>query len=83
MQSVLRIQYQFQLIHLAQVKYRRVLVELVRNTSTFVQLALLNADLRRPIYNQTAAYGHFGRTDMDLPWERTDKAATLKEQAGL
>ena len=39
-------------------------------------------DLRRPIYKQTAAYGHFGRTDIDLPWEETDKAATLKEQAG-
>ncbi|HEY9854528.1 MAG TPA: methionine adenosyltransferase, partial [Stenomitos sp.] len=35
-------------------------------------------DLRRPIYRQTAAYGHFGRTDLDLPWERTDKAETLK-----
>ncbi|MDF2608234.1 MAG: S-adenosylmethionine synthetase, partial [Bacillales bacterium] len=40
-------------------------------------------DLRRPIYKQTAAYGHFGRTDIDLPWERTDKVETLKEQAGL
>ncbi|MCL2200190.1 MAG: methionine adenosyltransferase [Defluviitaleaceae bacterium] len=35
-------------------------------------------DLRRPIYKQTAAYGHFGRTDIDLPWEKTDKADTLK-----
>ncbi len=40
-------------------------------------------DLRRPIYRQTAAYGHFGRTDVDLPWEHTDKADTLKKQAGL
>ena len=40
-------------------------------------------DLRRPIYRQTAAYGHFGRTDVDLPWEHTDKAETLKQQAGL
>lgn len=39
--------------------------------------------LRRPIYRQTAAYGHFGRTDLDLPWEKIDKAATLREQAGL
>lgn len=39
--------------------------------------------LRAPIYRQTAAYGHFGRTDVDLPWERTDKAALLKEEAGL
>ncbi|MDX6151871.1 methionine adenosyltransferase [Marinococcus sp. PL1-022] len=38
-------------------------------------------DLRRPIYRQTAAYGHFGRHDVDLPWERTDKAAALQEQA--
>ena len=35
-------------------------------------------DLRRPIYEQTAAYGHFGRTDIDLPWEKTDKAEALK-----
>ena len=40
-------------------------------------------DLRRPIYRQTAAYGHFGRTDIDLPWERTDKAQLLREKAGL
>ena len=38
-------------------------------------------DLRRPIYRQTAAYGHFGRTDIDLPWEKTDKAAILKKEA--
>jgi S-adenosylmethionine synthetase len=40
-------------------------------------------DLLRPIYRQTAAYGHFGRPDLDLPWERTDKAATLAVEAGL
>ena len=40
-------------------------------------------DLRRPIYQQTAAYGHFGRDDLDLPWERTDKAETLRKEAGL
>jgi S-adenosylmethionine synthetase len=40
-------------------------------------------NLRRPIYKQTAAYGHFGRNDLDLPWEKTDKAATLRKQAGL
>lgn len=38
-------------------------------------------DLRRPIYKQTAAYGHFGRNDLDLPWEKTDKAEILKEEA--
>lgn len=37
-----------------------------------------NLDLRRPIYKQTAAYGHFGRTDIDLPWERTDRVEKLK-----
>jgi S-adenosylmethionine synthetase len=36
-------------------------------------------DLRRPIYGRTAAYGHFGRDDLDLPWERTDQAAALRE----
>jgi S-adenosylmethionine synthetase len=35
-------------------------------------------DLRRPIFRQTAAYGHFGRTDVDLPWERTDMVNALK-----
>ena len=40
-------------------------------------------NLRRPIYRKTAAYGHFGRNDADFTWEATDKAATLREQAGL
>jgi S-adenosylmethionine synthetase len=40
-------------------------------------------NLRRPIYQQTAAYGHFGRADLDLPWERTDKAVLLRADAGL
>lgn len=40
-------------------------------------------DLLRPIYRGTAAYGHFGREDLDLPWERTDKAAALRSAAGL
>ena len=36
-------------------------------------------NLRRPIYRQTAAYGHFGRTDLDLPWEKADRAEALKK----
>jgi len=40
-------------------------------------------DLRQPIYRQTAAYGHFGREDLDLPWERTDKAELLRAEAGV
>ncbi|MFO7323292.1 MAG: methionine adenosyltransferase [Chloroflexota bacterium] len=40
-------------------------------------------NLRRPIYRQVAAYGHFGREDVDVPWERTDKAALLRQEAGL
>ncbi len=40
-------------------------------------------NLRQPIYKQTAAYGHFGRTDVSLPWEKTDKADTLKSLAGI
>ncbi|MDR1701960.1 MAG: methionine adenosyltransferase, partial [Sporomusaceae bacterium] len=40
-------------------------------------------NLRQPIYAQTAAYGHFGRTDIDLPWEKTDKAEILRKDAGL
>ena len=40
-------------------------------------------NLRRPIYRQTAAFGHFGRPDLDLPWERTDRADALRRAAGL
>ena len=40
-------------------------------------------DLRRPIYRKTAAFGHFGRDDKDFTWEATDKAAALREAAGL
>lgn len=61
-----------------------VLVELVRNNFDLRPAGIIKMlDLRRPIYKQTAAYGHFGRNDVDLSWERTDKAAALKEQAGL
>jgi len=38
---------------------------------------------RKPIYRKTAAYGHFGRDDIEFPWERTDKAEALKQAAGL
>jgi S-adenosylmethionine synthetase len=44
---------------------------------------IIMLDLLRPIYRQTASYGHFGREDIHLPWERTDKAAILREGAGL
>ncbi|MGN6363044.1 MAG: methionine adenosyltransferase domain-containing protein, partial [Thermomicrobiales bacterium] len=40
-------------------------------------------NLRRPIYRQTAAFGHFGRPDLDLPWEQTDKADLLRQAAGV
>ena len=40
-------------------------------------------DLRRPIYRKTSTYGHFGRSDHDFTWERTDKAAALRAAAGL
>ena len=40
-------------------------------------------DLRKPIFQQTASYGHFGRDDLNVAWERTDKAAILREEAGL
>ncbi|MDD2217279.1 MAG: methionine adenosyltransferase [Eubacteriales bacterium] len=42
-----------------------------------------NLDLLKPIYKKVAAYGHFGRTDIDLPWERTDKVQILKKEAGI
>ncbi|NIW00230.1 methionine adenosyltransferase domain-containing protein, partial [Candidatus Saccharibacteria bacterium] len=40
-------------------------------------------DLCRPLFKKTAAYGHFGRTDIEFPWERTDKADILRREAGL
>ncbi|MFD3271461.1 methionine adenosyltransferase [Paenibacillus dendritiformis] len=59
------------------------LVELIKNNFDLRPAGIIGMlDLRRPIYKQTAAYGHFGRTDVDLPWERTDKADALREQAG-
>ncbi|MBE1555453.1 methionine adenosyltransferase [Sporosarcina limicola] len=55
------------------------LVELVRGLFDLRPAGIIKMlDLRRPIYKQTAAYGHFGRTDIDLPWEQTDKAAALR-----
>ncbi|WP_026198948.1 methionine adenosyltransferase [Desulfitobacterium hafniense] len=58
--------------------------ELVKNNFDLRPAGIIKTlSLRRPIYRQTAAYGHFGRTDLDLPWEKTDKASALREQAGL
>ncbi|MCL2188605.1 MAG: methionine adenosyltransferase [Defluviitaleaceae bacterium] len=57
----------------------REIVELVKKHFDLRPAAIIkHFDLRRPIYKQTAAYGHFGRTDIDLPWEKTDKADVLK-----
>ena len=55
------------------------LVEMIRENFDLRPAGIIKMlDLRRPIYKQTAAYGHFGRTDLDLPWEKTDKAEILK-----
>ena len=60
------------------------ITELILKTFDLRPAGIIKAlDLRRPIYRQTAAYGHFGRTDLDLPWERTDKAEVLRKLAGL
>ncbi|MGL4820384.1 MAG: methionine adenosyltransferase [Bacilli bacterium] len=61
-----------------------VLTELIRKNFDLRPAGIIRMlDLRRPIYKQTAAYGHFGRTDVALPWEQTDKAAVLRAEAGL
>lgn len=58
------------------------LVELVRKHFDLRPAGIIKMlDLRNPMYKKTAAYGHFGRTDLDLPWERTDKVDLLKEEA--
>ncbi len=55
------------------------LIELIRENFDLRPAGIIKMlDLRRPIYKQTAAYGHFGRNDLDLPWEKTDKAELLK-----
>ena len=55
------------------------LIEAVRKNFDLRPAGIIEMlDLRRPIYKQTAAYGHFGRTDIDLPWEQTDKVEALK-----
>ncbi|RJQ47913.1 MAG: methionine adenosyltransferase [Gaiellales bacterium] len=60
------------------------ITQLVREHFDLRPAAILrDLDLRRPIYKKTAAYGHFGRHDHDFTWERTDKAAALREAAGL
>ena len=56
------------------------LVEIIRENFDLRPAGIIKMlDLRRPIYRQTAAYGHFGRTDLDLPWERLDKVEALKK----
>ncbi|MFQ9514559.1 MAG: methionine adenosyltransferase [Eubacterium sp.] len=56
------------------------LVEIIRENFDLRPAGIIKMlDLRRPIYKQTAAYGHFGRNDLDLPWEKIDKADMLKE----
>ncbi len=60
------------------------LAEIVRACFDLRPAAIIKTlDLRRPIYRQTAAFGHFGRTDIDLPWERVDRVEDLKKAAGV
>ena len=56
------------------------LVEIIRENFDLRPAGIIKMlDLRRPIYKQTAAYGHFGRHDLDLPWEKLDKVDELKK----
>ena len=56
------------------------LVEIIRENFDLRPAGIIKMlDLRRPIYKQTAAYGHFGRNDLELPWEKLDKTETLKK----
>jgi S-adenosylmethionine synthetase len=60
------------------------IIELVRRYFDLTPAGIIKKlDLRRPIYKQTAAYGHFGRTDLDVTWEDVDMAQTLRKEAGL
>lgn len=60
------------------------LVDIIRDNFDLRPAGIIKMlDLRRPIYKQTAAYGHFGRNDLDLPWEKLDKVELLKSLAGI
>jgi S-adenosylmethionine synthetase len=60
------------------------ITELVRGHFKLTPRGIIEElDLRRPIYKKTAAFGHFGRTEPEFTWERTDKAASLRSEAGL
>jgi S-adenosylmethionine synthetase len=61
-----------------------IILKLIKEHFDLRPEAIIRAfDLRRPIYRPTAAYGHFGRDDLDLPWEKTDKVAVLQAEAGV
>ncbi|MFZ2879768.1 MAG: methionine adenosyltransferase domain-containing protein, partial [Phototrophicaceae bacterium] len=61
-----------------------VIIDLIRRHFDMRPAAIIrDLALRRPIYRQVAAYGHFGREDLDVPWEKTDRAAALRAAAGL
>ncbi|HET89454.1 MAG TPA: methionine adenosyltransferase [Chloroflexi bacterium] len=66
-----------------QIPDRRIVELIEANFDLRPGAIIRDLDLRRPIYRATAAYGHFGRDDIDAPWERLDKVETLKKQAGL
>ena len=58
--------------------------DIVRNNFDMKPAGIISTlDLKRPIYKKTAAYGHFGRNEPEFTWEKTDKADTLKQAAGL
>jgi S-adenosylmethionine synthetase len=60
------------------------LIELVKENFKLTPAGIIESlNLLRPIYSQTAAYGHFGRNEKDFTWENTDKAAELKAQSGV
>ena len=64
--------------------YEAVIEKLVKENFDLRPAGIIKMlDLRRPIYKQTSAYGHFGRTDVEFSWEKTDKAETLRKLAGL
>ena len=67
----------------AKIDEERIASLIVANFDLRPAAIIRHLELRRPIYQQTAAYGHFGRPDLDLPWEKIDKAAALRDAAGL
>jgi S-adenosylmethionine synthetase len=83
MRSVFRSLFRSWSIHSGPIDESRIVALIRKNFDLTPKGIIDHLNLRRPIFKKTAAYGHFGKNDPDFTWERTDKAETLRKEAGL